>query len=109
MRLRRLHLTWIDLLVVAACSLTFAAVTLAHSGRPPAGPTEEEIQAIAAELGVTADQFRHAAEVVPPPPRGMRPSPAGRDEARLALAGVLNVPVDRLDQVMRRHHPLPLD
>jgi hypothetical protein len=101
---------WIDLLVIAAAGLTFTAVALSHSHPAPEGPpTEQALQAMADELGVTADQLRHAAEVVPPPGRGVRPSPAERDRARLALAEVLNVPVERLDRVMQRHHPLPRD
>lgn len=110
MRFRSFGITWIDLLVIAACGLTFTAALLSHPRPAPAGPpTDREIQALADELGVTADRLRHAAEVVPPPARGVRPSPLQRDEARLALASVLNVPVDRLDQVMRRHRPPPRD
>lgn len=108
MRPRRFGLTWIDLLVIASCSLAFAAVLFPHPRRPPAGPpSQQELQSVANELGVTADQLRHAAEVVPPPARGARLSPLQRDEQRVALAEVLNVPVDRLDQVFRRHHPAP--
>ncbi len=102
--------SWIDLLVITAAGLTFTAVAISHGhSAPEAPPTEQAIQAMADELGVTADQLRHAAEIVPPPRPGMRPSAAEREHARLALAEVLNVPVERLDRVMRRHHPLPLD
>jgi hypothetical protein len=102
----RLSLGWTDLLVTAAAGLTFTAVALSQGHHPPEGPpTEQAIEAMADELGVTPAQLRHAAEVVPPPARGLRPSAAERDEARLALAEVLNVPVERLDRVMRRHHP----
>lgn len=64
---------------------------------------------MAQELGVTADQLHRAAEIVPPPARGDRPSPEQRDKARYALAAALNIPVERLDTVMRRHHPPPRD
>jgi len=101
----------VDLLVIAACSLTFAATILSqgHRGPPPGPPTEQAIQHMADELGVTADQLRRATEIVPPPIRGMRPSPEQRDRARMTFAAALNVPVERLDMVMRRHHPPPRD
>jgi hypothetical protein len=107
---RRVRTVWIDVLVVSACSLVFATTLFSQPRRPPAGPpTAREIQALADDLGVTSDLLRHAAEVVPPPARGMRPSPLQRDEAKLALASVLNVPVSRLDDVMRRHRSPPRD
>ena len=110
MRSRLLGFGWNDLLAIAAAGLTFTAVALSH-GHPSGGrpPTEQALQAMAEELGVTTDQLRHAAEIVPPPARGVRPSAAQRDEARLALAEALNVPVERLDEVMHRHHPPPRD
>jgi hypothetical protein len=109
-RLRFPGLGWIDLLVTAAAGLTFAAVSLSQGHHAPVGPpTDQAIQEMADELGVTAAELRHAAEIVPPPAPGTRPSAAERDEARLALAVVLNVSVDRLDRVMRRHHPHPRD
>jgi len=67
--------------------------------------TEQAIQKMADELGVTADQLRRASEIVPPPARGVRPSPEQRDKARYAFAAVLNVPVERVDTVMRHHRP----
>lgn len=100
-------LTCVDLLVITACGLTFTAAVVSHihHGPPPGPPTEQAIQKMADELGVTADQLRRAAEIVPPPARGERPSPEQRDSARHTLAAVLNIPLDRLDTVMRRHHP----
>ena len=75
---------WIDLLVVTAAGLTFTAVALSHShSTPESPPSEQAIQAMADELGVTADQLRHAAEVVPPPGPGMRPSAAEREHGAL--------------------------
>ena len=64
---------------------------------------------MADELGITADQLRRAAEIVPPPVRGVRPSPEQRDQARQTFAAVLNIPVSRLDTVMRHRHPAPRD
>lgn len=107
MRKRVFDLGWVDLLVIAACGLTFTAALAAHGRHaPPSGPpTEQAIRKMADELGVTADQLRRAAEIVPPPARGERPSPEQRDSARHMLAAVLNIPLDRLDTVMRRHRP----
>jgi hypothetical protein len=105
-----LGLTWVDLLVIAACGLTFTAAFVSRSHPAPSGlPTEQAIQQMADELGVTAEQLRRAAEIVPPPARGERPSPEQRDRARFAFAAVLNIPVERLDTVMHRHHPPPRD
>jgi hypothetical protein len=109
-RLRLFGLGWIDLLVIAACGLTFTATFISRSHPvPPGPPTKQAVQQMADELGVTADQFRRATEIVPPPPRGTRPSPDQRDKARYAFAAVLNIPVERVDTVMRRHHPPPRD
>lgn len=106
MRARFLGLNWVDLLVIAASGLTFAATFLSQGHHvPPGPPTAQAIQQMADELGVTADQLRQAAELVPPPPRGTRPSPERRDEDRRALASILNVSVDRLETVMQRHRP----
>jgi hypothetical protein len=109
-RLRLLGLGWIDLLVITACGLTFTAAFISRNHpSPPDPPTEQAIQQMADELGVTADQLRRAAEIVPPPARGIRPSPEQRDKDRHTFAAVLNVPVERLDAVMRHHHPPPRD
>jgi hypothetical protein len=103
-------LDWVDLLVIAACGLTFTAAIISHGhSAPPGPPTERAIQQMADELGVTADQLRRATEIVPPPARGERPSPDQRDKARTTFAAVLNIPVERLDTVMRHHGPPPRD
>ncbi len=108
--MRVFGLGWIDLLVIAACGLTFtAAIVSHHRAEPPGPPTERAIQQLADELGVTADQLRRATEIVPPPPRGERPSPEQRDKARTMFAAALNIPVAQLDTVMRRHHVRPRD
>jgi len=100
-------LNWVDLLVITACGLIFTAAFLSHGHHapPPGPPTAQAIQKMADELGVTADQLRRAAEIVPPPARGERPSPERRDTARHTFAAVLNIPVAKLDTVMRHHHP----
>jgi hypothetical protein len=106
-RKRVFGLNWTDLLVITACGMTFTAaiVSQVHHAPPPGPPTELAIQQMAEELGVTPEQLRRAAEVVPPPARGMRPSPEQRDTARRALASILNVSLDRLDTVMGPHRP----
>jgi len=107
MQRRSLRLSWIDFLVVAATSLTFAAAVYSQERRVPGPPTEEAVQAIATELGVTADDFRRAVVQVPPPPRGVRPSDAERAEHHRALAAALSVPVSRLNAVMEKYGPPP--
>jgi hypothetical protein len=94
----------LDLVVVAACGVIFTAAiaSLGRHGPPSGPPTEHTIRKLAGELGVTADQLRRAAEIVPPPARGEHLSPEQRDRARHRLAAVLNIPVERLDTVMRR-------
>lgn len=106
MRRSVLGLDRVDLLMIAACGLAFTAAIASHGhrGPPPGPPDERAIQQMADELGVTADQLRRATEIVPPPIRGMRPSPEQRDTARTTFAAVLNVPVERLDAVMRHRH-----
>lgn len=102
---RPLRLIWIDVLVVAATSLTFGAIALSQQQRPLKGPPQETIQAMADELGVTPDQFARAAKKLAPPPRGARPSDAERLENRRQLAQILNVSVSRLDSVMEKYRP----
>jgi hypothetical protein len=105
---RSLRLSWIDLLVVAATSVTFAAVFYSKDHHhAPMRPTEAAIQAMADELGVTADEFHRAAEQVPPLPHGIRPSQEQRAEHRRAFAAALSVPPDRLDAVLRKYGPPP--
>lgn len=107
MRKSVFSLNWVDLLVITTCGLTFTAACISqgHHAPPPGPPTEQAIQKMAGELGVTPDQFRRAVEIVPPPTRGERPSPEQRDKARTTFAAVLNMPVEKLDAVMRHHHP----
>lgn len=109
MRQNLFGLDRIDLLVIAVCGLTFVTAIAPHGHAPPGPPTAQAIEKMAEELGVTADQLRHATEIVPPPARGEHFSPERRDKARQTFAAVLNVPVERVDMVMRRHHPPPHD
>jgi hypothetical protein len=106
--LRPLRLVWIDVLVVAATSLTFGAIALSQQQRPHKGPPPETIQAMADELGVTADQLDRAAKKALPPlqrPDGALSSETDRLEHRRHLAEILNVSVSRLDSVMEKYRP----
>jgi hypothetical protein len=104
----RRRLGWIDLLVVTATSLTFAATVYSQQQhRPPGPPTEEAVQAIATELGVTAEDLRRAAGQVPPPPRGVRLTALERAEHHRALAAALSIPVSRLNAAMEKYGPPP--
>jgi hypothetical protein len=105
--LRPLRLVWIDVLVVAATSLTFCAIALSQQQRPHQGPPPETIQAMADDLGVTADQLDRAAKKALPPlrPHDGVPSEADRLEHRRQMAESLNVSVSRLDSVMEKYRP----
>ncbi|MBS0540738.1 MAG: hypothetical protein JSR47_18395 [Proteobacteria bacterium] len=102
---RLIGLSLTDLFVIAAVSLTFAATYFSQTGTRSAGPSPATHATIARELGVTPEQLETAARLVPPPPRGSRPSEAERNSTRYQLAGALNVPVQKLDAVMQRHRP----
>lgn len=102
---RLLGLSPTDLFVIAAVSLTFAATYVAQTGPRSEAPSPATREAIARELGVTPEQLEQAALLVPPPPRGSRPSDAERDTTRYELASVLHVPVRKLDAIMQRHRP----
>ncbi len=87
-----------DLLVIAACSLTFVAVVnpwRQTSSDPPIG-------LIAQELGTTPEHFRQVAErIVPRRPSGPPPTEAQKKE----LAAALDVSVEQLDTVMEKYRP----
>jgi hypothetical protein len=86
-----------DLLVIAACSLTFVAVVSPsrHEPSPPIG-------LIAQDLGTTPEHFQQAAEkIVPRRPAGPPPTEAQRRE----LAAALDVSVEQLDSVMEKYRP----
>jgi hypothetical protein len=87
-----------DLLVIAACSLTFVAV-VSPSRHEPKGPP---IGLIAQDLGTTPEHFQQLAEkIVPPRPSGPPPTEAQRKE----LAAALDVSVEQLDSVMEKYRP----
>ncbi len=87
-----------DMLVIAACSLTFVAVA-SPSRHEPKGPP---IGLIAQDLGTTPEHFRQVAgKIVPRRPSGPPPT----EEQRKALAAALDVTVEQLDAVMEKYRP----
>ena len=87
-----------DLLVVAACILTFAFVVTVL--RDP-GPKRPPIDLIARDLGTTPEQFQKIADrFLPHPPSG---PPTEAQKAQVAIA--LDVSVERLDRVMEKYRP----
>ena len=60
---------------------------------------------VAAEFGVTPEQFREAFKKVQPAPRGERPTEAQRQANRIALSKALNVSPEKLDAVMDKYRP----
>jgi hypothetical protein len=94
-----------DLFVIAAASLTFAAAYTFKTSPRPEHPSEQTREAIAHELGVTSEQLQHAIDLVPPPPRGAHLTDIEKSDTRFLLASTLNVPVEKLDAVMKRHRP----
>jgi hypothetical protein len=103
----RLQPGWVDMLVIAAASIAFAAVVFSqgHSRTLPAPPTEEAIQALANELGVSSDELRRATEKVPPLPAGVRPTIEQRTAHHRALAAALALPPARVDAAFERFGP----
>lgn len=88
---------WMDVLVVAACSLTFAAVigvVRGDPGRPP-------IELIAHDLGTTPEAFQQAAD----PVFRHRPPGPPSDEQKQQIASALDVSVERLESVMEKYRP----
>lgn len=87
-----------DVLVIAACSLTFVAV-VSPTRHAPKGPP---IGLIAQDLGTTPEHFLQLAEkIVPRRPSGPPPTEAQRKE----LAAALDVSVEQLDSVMEKYRP----
>jgi len=87
-----------DLLVVAACSLTFAVVMGTGKHIASKGPP---IGLIAQELGTTPEQFQQAADrFLPRCPRG---PPTEAQKRQIAMT--LDVSVERLDAVMEKYRP----
>jgi len=90
-----------DMLVIAACSLTFIAVV--SPGRHE--PRDPPISLIAQDLGTTPEHFQEVAEkIVPRRPSGPPPTEAQKKE----LAAALYVSVEQLDTVMEKYRPLRL-
>ena len=90
-----------DMLVIAACSLTFVAVV--SPGRHE--PKDPPIGLIAQDLGTTPEHFQEVAEkIVPRRPSGPPPTEAQKKE----LAAALYVSVEQLDTVMEKYRPLRL-
>ena len=88
-----------DMLVVAACSLAFAAVIGPGRHIEPKGPP---IGLIAQDLGTTPEHFQQVAEkIVPRRPAGSPPTEAQKKE----LAAALDVSVEQLDTVMEKYRP----
>ena len=87
-----------DLLLVAACSLTF--VLVANAARD-GGPQRPPIDLIAHDLGTTPEQFRQLAKrYLPHPPSG---PPTESQKMNVAIA--LDVTVEQLDAVMEKYRP----
>ena len=87
-----------DVLVVAACSLTFAAVVSPSRHEPKAPP----IGLIAQDLGTTPEHFQEVAEkIVPRRPAGPPPT----ETQKRQLAAALDVSVEQLDLVMEKYRP----
>jgi hypothetical protein len=97
-RPRKLGYGLTDLLVIAACSLTFAAIVGPVRHADPKGPP---IAQIAQDLGTTPEAFRQATRGV------MHRPPAGppTDAQKELIAAALDVSVERLDTVMEKYRP----
>jgi hypothetical protein len=90
-----------DVLVIAACSLTFVAI--ASPGRHE--PKDPPLGLIAQDLGTTPEHFQEVAEkIVPRRPSGPPPTEAQKKE----LAAALYVSVEQLGTVMEKYRPLRL-
>jgi hypothetical protein len=85
-----------DVLVIAACSLTFVAVVGAGRHEPKRPP----IELIAQDLGTTPDVFREVADRFLPHP----PAPPTEAQKR-QVAAALDVTVEQLDFVMQKYRP----
>ena len=97
--MRRLGYGMTDMLVVAACSLAFAAVIGPGRHIEPKGPP---IALIAQDLGTTPEAFRQAADRVRPPHQPPAPPSAAQKEQ---MATALDISVERLETVMEKYRP----
>ncbi len=88
-----------DVLVIAACSLTFMAIVSPGRYEPKSPP----IGLIAQDLGTTPEHFQEVAErIVPRRPSGPPPTEAQKKE----LAAALYVSVEQLETVMEKYRPV---
>jgi len=94
----RLRYGLMDLLVVGACGLTFAAVVGPGMHPAPKGPP---IELIAQELGTTPEQFQQVADRFLP----RRPHGPPTEAQKRQVATTLNISVERLDTVMEKYRP----
>ena len=96
-RPRHLSYGLTDLLVIAACSLTFLAIVgpVRHAD---AGPP---IAQIAQDLGTTPEAFRQATSGIAHHPQAGPPSETQKE----LIAAALDVSVERLDPVMETYRP----
>jgi hypothetical protein len=97
-RSRKLGYGLVDLLVVAACTVTFAVVVGAGKHVEAKGPP---IGLIARDLGTTPEQFQKAADRFLP----RFPHRAPTEAQKKQFATTLNVSVEQLDTVMEKYRP----
>jgi hypothetical protein len=97
-RKRRLSYGLLDVFVIAACSLTFAAVIGAARHGEPKGPP---IELIAQDPGTTPEAFRQAADRFLP----HRPMGPPTEAQKKQVAALLDVSVEQLDAVMGKYRP----
>jgi hypothetical protein len=97
-RRHRLGYGVMDLFVVTACGLTFAAVVGPSMHAAPKGPP---IALIARDLGTTPEQFQQVADRFMP----RRPHGPPTEAQKKQVATTLNVSVERLDTVMEKYRP----
>lgn len=97
-RKRRLSYGLMDVFVIAACSLTFAAVIGAGRHGEPKRPP---IELIAQDLGTTPEAFRQATHRFLPRAQMGPPTEAQKRQ----VAAMLDVSVEQLDSVMETYRP----
>lgn len=93
----RLRYGLMDLIVVAACCLAFAAVIVARHGEAKTPP----IAQIAQDLGTTPEAFKLAADRFVP--RAQIGPPTEAQKRQMAIA--LDITVEQLEAVMEKYRP----
>ena len=80
-----------------------------HMPPPPSAMDDPDhgrpVEAVAKELGVTAEQFREAFKLVTPAKRGEEPTETQKQNNRKVLSEALGVDPDKLDAVMDKYRP----